>query len=265
MDGTVAVNPTTGERVVLSGGKWVKEGAQPTQASGWPATARVLPNNKVFAPNGKGGVIALGNLRPDFTESASKAGDFASRMQGAEEDIARLSFSGKKTRTPGDVSVSGFLAGEEGTGGPLNFLRSGADQSLEAAQREWIAALLRKDTGAAVTPQEFKLYGPMYFPQPGDKPETIAQKQRARERAFRGSVSSSEGSFETNFGRPYYPTELSGRSPLRRPGGPQYNPKTQAPQSRNIARPRNEAEFNRIPVGTQYVNPADGRVLVKVR
>lgn len=54
-------------------------------------------------------------------------------------------------------------------------------------------------------------------------------------------------------------------SPLRPEGGPQYNPRTQAPQSRNVARPRNEVEFNRLPVGTRYVDPADGITYVKER
>ena len=36
-------------------------------------------------------------------------------------------------------------------------------------------------------------------------------------------------------------------------------------QSNNIARPRNEAEFNRLPVGARYVDPDDGKVYTKVR
>lgn len=36
-------------------------------------------------------------------------------------------------------------------------------------------------------------------------------------------------------------------------------------QPNNVARPKNDAEFNRLPVGAQYVNPADGKVYTKVR
>jgi hypothetical protein len=51
---------------------------------------------------------------------------------------------------------------------------------------EWITALLRKDTGATVTPQEWSLYGPIYIPQPGDSAGTLADKAEARKRAAEG-------------------------------------------------------------------------------
>jgi hypothetical protein len=54
-------------------------------------------------------------------------------------------------------------------------------QQARRAANEFLAMVLRKDTGAAVTNEEFKLYGPMYIPMPGDKPETIAAKRQARE------------------------------------------------------------------------------------
>ena len=51
---------------------------------------------------------------------------------------------------------------------------------------EFMTALLRKDTGAAVTDQEFALYGPLYLPQPGDDKQTLALKSEARQRAIDG-------------------------------------------------------------------------------
>jgi hypothetical protein len=51
---------------------------------------------------------------------------------------------------------------------------------------EWIVALLRKDTGAQVTREEWATYGPIYIPQPGDGPETLKDKAEARKRAARG-------------------------------------------------------------------------------
>lgn len=205
-------------------GRPMPEGQRQAPAAQWPREATALPNGSIGMMGPRGGWVNLGKQRQDFTEGASKAGEFASRMQGAERDLSEMAFQGKKTRTLGDVTMSTFGTDKTGSGGPLNRFRSAPDQMLEAAQREWLAALLRKDTGAAVTKEEFQLYGPMYLPQDGDKPEVIEQKRRARERAFKGSVATSEGHFETNFGRPYYPNELSGRSPMRRPGGPEYRP-----------------------------------------
>ena len=57
-------------------------------------------------------------------------------------------------------------------------------QVADRAAQEFLAAILRKDTGAAITNQEFELYGPMYLPQPGDKPELLKAKQKAREEAL---------------------------------------------------------------------------------
>lgn len=58
MDGTVAVNPTTGERLVLSGGRWVPEGQ--AQASGsWGPGTQVLPNGAVVARGPRGGIKVL--------------------------------------------------------------------------------------------------------------------------------------------------------------------------------------------------------------
>jgi len=45
---------------------------------------------------------------------------------------------------------------------------------------------LRKDTGAAVTPQEMEMYSSIYLPQPADDPTTIAQKKAARRTAIEG-------------------------------------------------------------------------------
>lgn len=64
-----------------------------------------------------------------------------------------------------------------------NMLVSEDYQKGRQAAAEWLAAILRKDTGAAITSQEFDLYGPMYLPMPGDGPETLAQKKDARKRA----------------------------------------------------------------------------------
>ena len=63
------------------------------------------------------------------------------------------------------------------------------DEEFQVAKRaadEFLAVILRKDTGAAVTREEFALYGPMYLPQPGDKPALIEAKRKAREEALVG-------------------------------------------------------------------------------
>lgn len=60
-----------------------------------------------------------------------------------------------------------------------------AFQQAEQAGKEFLAAVLRKDTGAAVTRAEEDMYGAMYLPRPGDTKELLAQKKEARGRALK--------------------------------------------------------------------------------
>ena len=61
-----------------------------------------------------------------------------------------------------------------------NFMQSSEGQAYRQAQRQFTEARLRDDSGAAIPPNEFENDARMYFAQPGDKPEVIAQKQAAR-------------------------------------------------------------------------------------
>jgi hypothetical protein len=70
---------------------------------------------------------------------------------------------------------------------PLGQGRRFQDPMFQVANQaglEFLAAILRKDTGAAITAQEIDIYGKTYLPQPGDSPELLAQKQQARRRAL---------------------------------------------------------------------------------
>lgn len=71
---------------------------------------------------------------------------------------------------------------------PLGQGRKFQDPLFQVANNaglEFLAAILRKDTGAAITAQEIEIYGQTYLPQPGDSPEALAQKKEARSRALR--------------------------------------------------------------------------------
>ena len=66
-----------------------------------------------------------------------------------------------------------------------NYAKSEEFQQAEQAGKEFLAAVLRKDTGAAVTKPEEDMYGAMYLPRPGDKPAVLTQKKAARTRALK--------------------------------------------------------------------------------
>lgn len=72
----------------------------------------------------------------------------------------------------------------DSAGIPGNFVKSEEYKLADQAAREFLAAVLRKDTGAAITAQEMVQYGRIYLPMPGDTAEVLKQKKEARHRAL---------------------------------------------------------------------------------
>jgi hypothetical protein len=59
-------------------------------------------------------------------------------------------------------------------------------KSMDQAQRNFINAVLRRESGSAIAQPEFDSANKQYFPQTGDTPAVLAQKKRNREVAFAG-------------------------------------------------------------------------------
>lgn len=82
-----------------------------------------------------------------------------------------------------------------------NYLRDPRFRQAKVAADQFLTALLRKDTGAAIVQSEFEIYGPMFLPMPGDDPDTLRQKERAREvalLAIRSGLGTAEAIGEAN-------------------------------------------------------------------
>ncbi len=67
-----------------------------------------------------------------------------------------------------------------------NWMQSQDGQTYRQAQREFTEARLRKESGAAIPPDEYQNDARTYFAQPGDTPQTLAQKKTARETILKG-------------------------------------------------------------------------------
>ena len=82
-------------------------------------------------------------------------------------------------------------------GGYIN--RWGVDdsQSYKQAQEDWVRAKLRRESGAAIGKDEMRQEIELYFPQYGDKPETIEQKAKARRAATVNLMRESQGAFNS--------------------------------------------------------------------
>lgn len=136
-------------------------------------------------PGGPGDVAGAGGS-PKLTEQQGNAYLFGSRAAESDKIIRNL----ENTVSPVQMGVKSGLAGVPLIGGALNaganVLASPELQSMEQAQRDFINAVLRKESGAVISPQEFDNARKQYFPQPGDGQGVIAQKRKNRETAIKG-------------------------------------------------------------------------------
>ena len=66
----------------------------------------------------------------------------------------------------------------------LNKTASTEQQQTLQARKNFATAVLRKESGASISPTEFADVDRIYFPQPGEDDATVRQKQRARELAI---------------------------------------------------------------------------------
>ncbi len=116
---------------------------------------------------------AAGNVK--FTEGQSKDNVYSTRARGALEAFEPVANAlvNRGERIAGAVP---FGLGRE--------VQSDEFQVAEQAGTEFLQAVLRKDTGAAITEQEQRMYGETYLPQPGDGPAVLEAKRQARVRAI---------------------------------------------------------------------------------
>jgi hypothetical protein len=61
------------------------------------------------------------------------------------------------------------------------YLQTPEYQQAMQARKQFLAAVLRKESQAQVTRQEYEEYAPIFFPEPGEDEATVAQKRAARQ------------------------------------------------------------------------------------
>lgn len=110
-----------------------------------------------------------------FTEQQSKDNVYATRAAGALEAFEPVA----SALTSFPMRAAEF----DPTGVARGAVQSDEFQLAQQSGNEFLQAVLRKDTGAAITPNEMVLYGKTYLPQPGDNEKVLAQKSLARKRA----------------------------------------------------------------------------------
>lgn len=130
-----------------------------------------------------------------LTDAQAKANLFGTRMKEADRILGTL--DGKYSpaavnarTTAADIPVIGGI-----TGYAANAAASAQTQQAEQAQRDFINAVLRRESGAAIASSEFENAKQQYFPQPGDLPAVKAQKARNRQLAIAGLEAEVPGGF----------------------------------------------------------------------
>jgi len=115
-----------------------------------------------------------------LTEGQAKGVGFALRAKEADQILNTI---GKKGDVqPGTIKrvleSTPFIG--EGLGTTFNWTQSGEQQQVEQAQRNFVNAVLRQESGAVINEDEFNNAKKQYFPQPGDSNAVIEQKEKAR-------------------------------------------------------------------------------------
>lgn len=185
-------------------------GAQP-QSAGAPApsaaaravpTTAQLPEQPAAAPAAPVDATlprVLTQPTKEPTQDQSKAAGFTSRMENAESIFKQLpgGTTTLQTQVIGGVPIVGDVLKRSA--------QTTAQQQYQQAAEDWVRAKLRKESGAVIGADEMRDEIRTYFPQPGDGPEVVRQKERARAIAAEA--------LQKEAGRAYYKSSVTGATP----------------------------------------------------
>ena len=148
-----------------------------------------LQNANLISQIGERNSNAMGTLngKPQNASQASANG-YADRLNQSNIVISELG-----SKFTGALSIGGSLP---------NIFQSANRQSYEQAKRDFVTAVLRRESGAAISDTEFDREELKYFPRAGDKPEVVAQKEKGRNTAINNLYR------EANVNRPVVPGQI---------------------------------------------------------
>jgi len=117
-----------------------------------------------------------------LSETQGNAKAFGLRAQDANATLEAM------ITGPNAYNPTGVAAAKDAVtaGGSMNFLASDTGQKYQNVAKAFIAPILRKESGAAISESEWKSAKQLYIPIPGDSPTVVAQKARNRADAIEG-------------------------------------------------------------------------------
>ena len=202
--------------IKAGGGAFVNPIARPAQPTA-PTAAPALTPNAVPVATPPQTYTPLGQLSPKaqqeiekarimetvvpkpLTEAQGNATAFGMRMAESNKLLKNLEDKGVtntgliRQAIGGAVGLTPFVGEKlqsavKSSMNPLPGILGGpssGQQEYDQAKQNFITAVLRKESGAAIGANEFKTEDEKYFPQAGDTDKVIAQKQTARELAIK--------------------------------------------------------------------------------
>jgi hypothetical protein len=166
------------------------------------------------------------------TDAQGAANLYASRAEIADQIISSL----EGQYSPLAIDYKNRLGKTWVFGGALeagaNTMMSKESQQADQAQRDFVNAVLRKESGAVINNEEFDNARRQYFPQQGDTPEVLLQKQKNRQTEIAG-LRTMSGPLNKGAAKPTAPVKIG-----------------------------SDAEWEKLPSGTIFIGP-DGKTRTK--
>jgi len=161
------------------------------ESQGWSRLSTDRERDKLLTPNEAAMLqVPYGTTREQArgntpsTEAQKTTANYASRLAAANKILD---------------DVGGKFAGTiRGTVQKLspNVLQSDQGQQFEQAKLNFMTAILRRESGAAISTGEYETADKQYFPQPGDGPGVIKQKKSNRDIALRNLKDASGSAYQ---------------------------------------------------------------------
>lgn len=229
-------DPATGQPVkgYMDGTTFVPVGGAKAASNGLTVTTN---------PDGTTTVQQGGAPKP-LTEGQSKDTVYATRAEGA---LPILDQFGSALMNPVERAVEGDPTGI------ARGMQSPEFQQAQQAGKEFLQAILRKDTGAAITPQETAEYGTVYLPVPGDLPVILEQKRLSRVRALEAIKAGLPPQAILAQEQALANTNATAAPPTAAAAAPAGEP----------AKPMSQADYDAIPSGGLFIDPDDGQTYKK--
>ena len=113
-------------------------------------------------------------IRDSFKDAQVLSAGYGRRMEQAEAIFSDLSGQGYDRSSRWEDTKNWLFPGE---------LQGENLRKQDQAERNFINANLRKESGAAIAPEEFASAEKQYFPRPGDTPDILKIKAANRQQA----------------------------------------------------------------------------------